>query len=492
MIICVWVILPILFGSEVVLHDKAGFAESRAKILLGNGFESVETSYEFSIFQIDISELDVHDEQCPTVSKLIFTKVQEKNSEYKNKFFEIIEGLENDLEVQNRVTRVVPAVVVPILTAVGSTIASESISLFFDIVKKKEHSKRLNAIESEIGVLQDALRGSICQFSGRSITNRLILIDKKYFDYLTRVKSEVERVVFDRRLNLETKLKACLAVNKFLSAETCLEVAKSRNFKFSVVSIEKKDEGFNIDIVIEMNRVVEVSSGNRIEPIGIPVFENGEKFLVYPHLPNFIGDNGEKWSYEGEITQAPIQIWSERLVNRNLEFQKDFDEDCLAQNNTTEVCDGYFEKVYSDFQLVMINRQQIISTFVKCSFKREGQPIEYLEKGIHHLNGIGLLSCGVRTLNLNTQKILPIQVRKESNGFGSLNRISHLDLSQIPIYDIDNPVNKIPVVGKIKFYTMMMMVLAISITIVGVACKLTATYFFGKYRQIRSLASTPY
>ena len=65
-------------------------------------------------------------------------------------------------------------------------------------------------------------------------------------------KNEVERVVFDRRLNLETKLKACLAVNQFLSAETCLEVAKSRNFKFSVVSIEKKDEGFNIDIVIEM------------------------------------------------------------------------------------------------------------------------------------------------------------------------------------------------------------------------------------------------
>ena len=487
-----WVILPILFGSEVVLHDKAGFTESRAKILLGNGYESVETSYEFSIFQIDVSELDVQDEQCPTVSNLIITKVKDKNSEYKTKFFKTIEGLENDLEVQKRVTRVVPAVVVPILTAVGSTVASESISLFFDLAKKKDHSKRLNAIESEIGALQNALQGSICQFSGRSITNRLILIDKKYFDYLARVKSEVERVVFDRRLNLETKLKACLAVNQFLSAETCLEVAKSRDFKYSVVSIEKNDEGFNIGIIIEMNRVVEVSSGNRIEPIGIPVFENGEKFLVYPHVPNFIADNGEKWSYEGEISQAPIQIWPERLVNRNLGFEKDFDEDCLAQNSTTEVCDAYFEHVYADFQLVMINRQQIISTFVKCSFKREGQPIEYLEKGIHNLSGIGLLSCGVRTLNLNTQKILPIQVRKESNSFGCLNRISRLDFSQIPIYDIDNPVNQIPVFGKIKFYTLMLMVLAISIAIIGVAGKLTATYFFGKYRQIRSLASTPY
>ena len=81
---------------------------------------------------------------------------------------------------------------------------------------------------------------------------------------------------------------------------------------------------------------------------------------------------------------------------------------------------------------------------------------------------------------INTQKILPIQVRKESNSFGSLNRISRLDFSQIPIYDIDNPVNQIPVFGKIKFYTLMLMVLAISIAIIGVAGKLTATYFFWK------------
>ena len=486
------ILFPKLFLSEVVFHNNAGYLESRAKILIGNGRESVETHFDFSKFEIDLSELVLNEEQCPTVSNLISSKIHDKNTEYREKFFDIIKGLQTDFQISSRVTRVAP-IVVPILTAVGSTVASESISLFFNIAKKNNHSKRLNAIEREIESLEDSLRGSICHFSSQSITNRLILIDKKFHDYTERVKADVENLIFNRKLSLETKIRGCLTVNKLLSAEICLEMAKSREFKFSVVSIEEKDEGFSIRIILEVDRIVEFAAGNRYEPIGIPRIENDERFLVYPYLPSFVSDTGEKWSFKGPISHLPIQVWPERLINRNLGEVKDYDVDCIAQNTTDETCDGFYERVYSDFNLVTLDRQQILSTFVKCTFKAENKPKVFLEMGIHHLNdGIGTLACGSRALHLNHHKILPIQVRTDTNSFKDLNRISKLTLSNIPIYDPDNPINQVPVFGQVKLYTVIMAVLAVTLIIIAVSVKLTLSYFALKYRSLKSIASRPY
>ena len=486
------VILPKLLTSEMVFHSNAGYLETRSKILVANGRESVETRFDFSLFEIDVSELTLDEDECPTVSDLISSKILEKNQEYRKKFFRTIEGLETDLQISSRVTRVAP-VVIPILTAVGSTVASESISLFFNIAKKNNHSKRLNAIEREIDLLQDSLRGSICHFSSRSITNRLIIIDKKFSDYNERVKSNVEQLIFDRKLSLETKIRGCLTVNKLLSAEICLEMAKSQKFPFSIVSIEEKDKGFSIRVILEVDRIVEFAAGNRIEPIGIPRIENEDRFLIYPSLPNFISDNGEKWTFNGPISQLPIQIWPERLINRNLGGTKDYDVDCIAQNTTDETCDGYYEKVFSDFNLVTINRQQILSTFVDCSFKAENEPKILLKMGIHHLNdGIGTLACGSRAIHLNHHKILPITVRTDSNSYKDLNRISKLKLSNIPIYDPDNPLNQIPVFGPVKMYTVIMTVILVTLIIIAVSVKLTLSYFALKYHSIKSIASTPY
>ena len=247
----------------------------------------MDSTFDFSVFKIDIANLTVDSTECPTVGKLIINRVHEKNQEYKEKFFKLIEGLESDDQIQSRVTRVAP-LVGPIVTAVGSTLASETISFFFNIAKRNHHEKRLSSIEKEIDSLQDSLRGSICRFISQSITNRLILIDRNFNEYITRVKSDVEKIVFSRKITLETKIRGCLEVNKALSVEICLEMAKNRNFQFSVVSIEKGLEGFAIQIIVEIPRIVEFASGNLVRPIGIPTIENDQRFLVYPNLPDFI------------------------------------------------------------------------------------------------------------------------------------------------------------------------------------------------------------
>ena len=477
--------------SEVVIHDHAGYVESRAKVLISNGVESVDSSFDFALFKIDIANLTVDSTECPTVSKLIITRIHEKNQEYKQKFFNLIEGLESDDQIQNRVTRVAP-IVVPIVTAVGSTLASETIKFFFNISKRDHHEKRLTSVEKEIDALQDSLRGSICRFNSQSITNRLILIDRNFSQYINRIKLDLEKIVFSRIVSLETKIKGCLEVNKSLSAEVCLEMAKTQNFKFSVVSIEKGDEGFTLKIILEIPRIVEFASGNMVRPIGIPHTESDQRFLVYPNLPNFIVDNGELWSYSGDISNTPIQIWPERLINKNSEGPESFDSDCLALNTTKNACDAYFEKVYSEFTLQTINRQQILSTFVPCSFKPQKGPKTIFEMGIHQINGRGVLACGARALNLNHHRILPISVRIDTHSFGELNRISDIEFANIPIFDRDNPINKIPVFKGVKFYSVLMMVIAVTVILTAIGVKLALEYFALKYRSARSIASTPY
>ena len=180
-----------------------------------------------------------------------------------------------------------------------------------------------------------------------------------------------------------------------------MEFAKNKDiFDFAVIAIEPIDKGFNIRVLIEVPRVTEVSSGNIIYSLGIPKLEGNQKFLVHPKVPDFVTDGGEKWTYSGVKNNKHIQMWDDKLINRNQKALS-YDEDCLAVNNTTQECDGYFTPVFTDFSLITVFRQQILLTFVECSLKIEGKPILKLSQGIHLIKEVGQLLCNSKLITLD-------------------------------------------------------------------------------------------
>ena len=476
----------------MTVHDKAGYLESQGKILVTNGHSNVIMEFIFEFFSIDTSELQIDSERCPTVSKMISDRVDLKNEQFKSKFENIFAGIQEDHEVQERSPRVVPAVVYPIVTAIGTTLASESVSMFFGLAKNSKMSKKIDLIESEVEQLSAVLKGSICSFTSQSIINRLKITDKIFSDYIAKTESAVERIVFDRKLTLETRVKSCLAANKNLDGETCLEIAKmSHSYNYLIIAVEKIDKGFNIKVLIETPRVTEVVSGNLVYSIGLPKIQNNRKFLVRPKLPDFIPDGGDRWTYNGIRTNKYIQLWDDKLIDRN-HGHTSFDEDCLAMNNTDAECDAYFTEVYTNFFVELIFRQQILVSFEECTLRIEGKKSRTLKSGIHVISEIGQLICGSKSIELTKIKMLPITTTFDHHSFGDLNEISSLNLDSIPFWDRDNPVNKISVFGKVKFFTLMIVTWCALIVIVFIGVKIFWSRFQNSYREIRSIAATPY
>ena len=140
--ICILLWISFISANTVTVHDQAGFLESQGKILVTNGHSNVVMEFIFEFFEIDTSELQIDSEKCPTVSKMISDRVDLKNGQFKTKFENIFSGIQEDHEVQDRSPRVVPAVVYPIVTAIGTTLASESVSLFFGLAKNSKMTKK--------------------------------------------------------------------------------------------------------------------------------------------------------------------------------------------------------------------------------------------------------------------------------------------------------------------------------------------------------------
>ena len=484
--------MPLIRANVVTVHDHAGYIESRAKILVKNGHSTIVMEFTFETFEIDTSELQIDTEKCPTVAKMISDRVDLKNSQFNTKFEKIFSGIQEDHTVQDRITRVVPAVVYPVVTAIGTTLASESVSMFFGLMKNSKISKRIDLIETEVEQLSAVLKGSICSFTSQSIINRLKIIDKIFGDYIENVEKAVTDIVFNRKLTLETRVKACLAANNNLDGELCLEFAKMVHvFNFLIIAVEKVDKGFNIKVLIETPRVTEVASGSIIYNVGIPKIEENRKFLVHPNIPDFISDGGEKWNYHGVRDNKHIQLWDDKLINRNHGVPS-YDIDCLAINDTNAECDGYYTEVFTNFFIELIFRQQILVSFGECSIKIEGKQTKKLGPGIHVISEVGHLVCDSKAIKLDKIKILPITTTFDHHSFGDLNRISELNLDSIPFWDRDNPVNKMNVFGNLKFFTILAITWCVLLVIFLIGTKLFLTRFRKSYVELRSIAATPY
>ena len=88
--------------------------------------------------------------------------------------------------------------------------------------------------------------------------------------------------------------------------------------------------------------------------------------------------------------------------------------------------------------------------------------------------------------------MLPIKTQLNHNGFGDLNRITKLELDQIPIWDLDNPVSGMNVFGNIKFFTILAVTWCVLLVIFLIGTKLFLTRFRKSYVELRSIAATPY
>ena len=379
------------------INTGMGFAKTSEKerLLVVNGVYPVEFNLQFKNQLINFEEASkitkLGDWDCTDFdpAKLI----KKLNAKLSEKFLNMFEPLELDLQAKQRSQR---GVVATALVGAGITLADKLIGKAVDYLfdsqnRKTEHTVR--ELKASLYTIKHELKLSsieLCSFGRQVLTEKINRIGFELsLSMENQIKNEIQDLYFGN-LDNKFKLSACKALNEHASQFDCLKIVKSRDFVFHVLSINVEKDIAIIQIQILTPILSKTIVGHRVFNFGVPRIIDNCHAIVKGSIPDFI-----TFEKEFKFKSKPINnIIDEHLLSSNPKI----DIDCF-KNNTEgdQKCDALVEFTSANFIIEHVRGHTILINFISCSFTALNtidEPL-FFEMGTHKVKfDLGFLTCG--------------------------------------------------------------------------------------------------